>query len=75
MWADARGSSVHADGHKVGAFWDEDLGAEVWWWYPVGWRVRGDLEARGPYLSREAAKDQKECRAPRARKRREVLCV
>ena len=53
-WIDHQGGSVRADGGKIGEFCMD--GRYSWWFYPPQWRPRGDVEALGPFNSRQEAK-------------------
>jgi len=53
-WIDHQGGSVRADGGKIGEF--PNNGRFDWWFYPPNWRPRGDVEALGPFNSRQEAK-------------------
>ena len=53
-WTDRPGSSVRADGARVGEWFTN--GKSEWWGYPAAWRPRCELTALGPYSTRAQAK-------------------
>ena len=53
-WSDTMGTSLRADGAKVGEFLNGDHYS--WWSYPPGWKHRGTVDALGPFNSRQEAK-------------------
>jgi len=53
-WIDHQGGSVRSDGAKIGEFCMD--GVYQWWFYPPDWRPRGNVEALGPFNSRQEAK-------------------
>lgn len=53
-WVDKAGSSRMPDGSKIGEFCID--GHWEWWAYPTGWTPRGNIQALGPFNSRQEAK-------------------
>jgi len=54
-WTDKGTTSTHRDGHRVGLF---QVGSSLEWWaYPAGWKPRGTLDPKGPFRTRNAAKE------------------
>lgn len=54
VWTDYPGGSIREDGSKIGEFIVS--GRFEWWAYPAGWTPRGNVEALGPFNSRQEAK-------------------
>jgi hypothetical protein len=55
FWTDYPGGSVRSDGAKAGEFIID--GRFEWWGYPPHSRPRGEVDAIGPFATRDEAKD------------------